>query len=369
MLEQTGRGAAGHDAQEGKSVADEIGEVTPPISSHPRRRKAAPTIYDVARLADVNPSTVSRALSQPGRINVKTEQRILSAAKQLNYRLNPMARALPTGRTSTLALLVADITNPMFFNVVRGAERAAARRGYILVIVESQESGEREAEAAQRVLPSVDALVLVTSRLSAESVRELSERKPIVVLNRHVDAVASIVPDLEPGIDEALAHLRSFGHKSLAFLSGPATSWMSATRWRLLFEKAPEYGMSVVEIPTSSPTVDGGRQAQARVRAAGVSAVIAYNDLMAIGLLREAVGQGIRVPGDLSIVGFDDIFGSDFTSPPLTTVRTPLDVIGRLAVERALDLIDDVDDDNGADGAPPLTTELIVRGSTGPAGR
>src|SRR5688572_22322601 len=114
MLEQTDRTAVEVRAKEGEPVADDIVDGEGSAPPRPRRRASAPTIYDVARLADVNPSTVSRALSQPGRINIKTEQRILSAAKELNYRLNPMARALPTGRTSTLALLVADITNPMF---------------------------------------------------------------------------------------------------------------------------------------------------------------------------------------------------------------------------------------------------------------
>lgn len=334
-----------------------------------RRPKSAPTIYDIARLADVNPSTVSRALSQPGRINVKTEQRILSAAKELNYRLNPMARALPTGRTSTIGLLVADITNPMFFNAVRGAERAAAERGYILVLVESQESGEREAEAAYRVLPSVDALILVTSRLSDDGIQELAERKPLVVLNRSVEGVSSLVPNLDSGIDQALDHLKSLGHTSLAFLAGPATSWMSTARWSRLLDKAPQRGMTIVEIPSGSPTLDGGRAALPRIQASGVTAVIAYNDLMAIGLLRAATEAGIAVPGRLSIVGFDDIFGSDFTSPPLTTIRTPLDVIGDLAVHRALDLIDgDTADVASASAAePPISTELVIRGSTGPA--
>jgi LacI family transcriptional regulator len=336
-----------------------------------RRAKSAPTIYDIARLAEVNPSTVSRALSQPGRINVKTEQRILSAAKELNYRMNPMARALPTGRTNTLGLLVADITNPMFFNAVRGAERAAAERGYILVLVESQESGEREAEAANRVLPSVDALLLVTSRLSDEAIHELADQKPVIVLNRHIEGVSSIVPDLNPGIDQALDHLAALGHTSLAFLSGPATSWMSRARWSALLEKAPARGMTIVEILSDAPTLDGGRASFPRIRASGVSAVIAYNDLMAIGLLRASAAAGLDVPGDLSIVGFDDIFGSDFTSPPLTTIRTPLEVAGDSAVRRALGMIDaDIEGrDSAAPDEPPISTELIIRGSTGKARR
>ena len=333
-----------------------------------RRTKSAPTIYDIARVAGVNPSTVSRALSQPGRINIKTEQRILSAAKELNYRINPMARALPTGRTSTLGLVVADITNPMFFNAARGAERAAAERGYILVLVESQESGEREAEAAYRVLPSVDALILVTTRLADEKLHELAERKPVVVLNREVDGINSLVPDLDQGIDQALDHLASLGHTSLAFLSGPQTSWMSGARSSRLLAKAPARGMTIVEIPSDGPTVEGGRGALPRVRASGVTAVVAYNDLMAIGLLRAATEAGIRIPEDLSIVGFDDIFGSDFTSPPLTTIRTPLDLVGELAVHRALDLVDSGKED-GSSPEPPIVTELVVRGSTGPARR
>jgi len=363
MLESADRAAVVKQTKGRAPVADASTDDARTTPASPRRGKSAPTIYDVARLAEVNPSTVSRALSQPGRISSKTEQRILSAAKELNYRLNPMARALPTGRTSTIGLVVADITNPMFFDAVRGAERAAAKRGYILVLVESQESGEREAEATERVLPSVDALILVTSRLSEERVRELSERKPVVVLNRDVTGVSSIVPDLERGIEQALAHLQSLGHSSLAYLSGPAGSWMSRARWHQLFQKAPEHGMSIVEIPTSAPTLEGGREALSRVRASGVTAAIAYNDLIAIGLLRAAIGEGLGVPDDLSVIGFDDIFGSDFTSPPLTTVRMPLDIAGELAVDRALGLIDGVELDLASES--PLITELVVRGSTG----
>ena len=153
------------------------------------RGGSAPTIYDIARLAGVNPSTVSRALSQPGRINVKTEERIQAAAKELNYRVNPIARALPTGRTNTLGLMVADITNPMIFGIVRGAERAAAEAGYTLVVAESQESGEREATAVERVLPSVDGLVLATTRLGDAQISHIADRKPTVIINRALEGV------------------------------------------------------------------------------------------------------------------------------------------------------------------------------------
>ncbi|MEO8907653.1 MAG: LacI family DNA-binding transcriptional regulator [Microbacteriaceae bacterium] len=336
------------------------------VPTRARSTRPAPTIYDIAQLAGVNPSTVSRALSRPGRISAKTEKRIQDAAKELNYRVNPMARALPTGRTSTLGLIIADITNPMFFEVVRGAQRAAALGGYTLILAESQESGEREAETAQRVAPSVDGMILVATRLTDEQITELSELRALVVINRRVSGVDAIVPELEPGIEQALTHLADLGHRSIAYVSGPANSWMSGARWNELLDRAVERGMSIVEIGPGTPTLEGGTAAIGRVLASGVTAVIAYNDLMAIGLLRAAQEHGIDVPGGLSIIGFDDIFGSDFTSPPLTTIRTPLGLVGELAVRRALELIGSELPPVGSDYAPELATELVVRGSTGP---
>ncbi|GAA1993391.1 LacI family DNA-binding transcriptional regulator [Microbacterium pumilum] len=333
----------------------------------PKRSRGgtAPTIYDIARLADVNPSTVSRALSQPGRINAKTEERIRAAAKELNYRVNPIARALPTGRTNTLGLVVADITNPVIFGIVRGAEHAAADAGYTLIVAESQESGEREATAVERVLPSVDGLVLATTRLGDAQIRSIAERKPIVVINRAVEGLTSILPDVERGVGQLVSHLADLGHRSLAYLSGPDTSWISARRWEALLAAAPERGMSIVEIGPGVPTLDGGTAAISRVIAARVTAVVAFNDLMAIGLLRAAVERGIAVPSQLSIAGFDDIFGSDFTTPGITTVRTPLDEAGERAVRYLLSRGAPHSTKADADHAVLMQTDLVVRGSTG----
>lgn len=344
------------------------GEQEQPVVPRRPRGGSAPTIYDIAKLAGVNPSTVSRALSQPGRINAKTEERIHAAAKELNYRVNPIARALPTGRTSTLGLIVADITNPMIFGIVRGAEQAAAEAGYTLIVAESQESGEREATAIERVLPSVDGLVLATTRLADEQIREIAERKPTIVVNRELDGVTGVRPDVQLGIDQLVAHLEQLGHHALAYLSGPADSWINARRWEALLEAAPRHGMTIVEIGPGMPTLDGGSASLPRVVASGVSAVVAYNDLMAIGLMRAALDRGMDVPSQLSIAGFDDIFGSDFTTPALTTVRAPLAEAGRRSVQL---LLGRVRPSRGAapdaPDNPVLPTELVVRGSTGVA--
>lgn len=331
------------------------------------RRGSAATIYDIAKLSGFNPSTVSRALTTPGRINAKTEAKIKAAAKELNYQVNPFARALPTGRTKMLALIIADITNPVFFNVVRGAEAAAAVEGYTLVIAESQESSTNEAQALQRILPTVDGVLLVTTRLRDEEIQEINRQKPVVLINRKVPEVADVVPSNEKGIAEAVNHLADLGHKHIAFLSGPRASWMNTERWNLLMKNAVKAGMTIVEIGPNDPTLEAGRLAVDRIKAAGVTAVVTYNDVMGIGLLREAIAQGVKIPEDLSIIGFDNIFGSDFTSPPLTTVQMDLQQSGKDGVTALMNLLDD--EDLGPEGipAPGHEASLLVRGSTAKA--
>lgn len=326
-----------------------------------RRKKGAATIYDVAELAGVSPSTVSRALSKPGRISAATEARIRAAAEQLSFRINPMARALHTGRTHTLALVVADITNPVVFGIVRGAEREASAEGYTLVIAESQESGATEAEVVQRLLPSIDGVILATSRLDDAAIRELSATKPVILINRAVDDVAAILPDVEAGVAALLAHLDDLGHRSVAYLSGPHTSWVSARRWEHLLEHAERRGIALVEVGPNAPTIEGGRQIARRVRAAQVTAVVAFNDLIAIGLMQALAENGVRVPAELSVAGFDDIFGSELIVPALTTVRAQLEQAGQRAARHLLTELA-----SGVAGAesPLLSTELVVRGST-----
>lgn len=336
----------------------------PGASTGNRGNKAAPTIYDIARVAGVSPSTVSRALNKPGRINATTEARIRATASSLGYRTNPMARALLTGRTGTIGLVLSDITNPVYFGLVRGVERVASSHDYTLVLTESQESAEIELESSERLIPSVDGLILVGSRLADASIVALSEAKPVVVINRVVDGVPDLVPDIAPGLCAALDHLASLGHRSIAYMAGPHASWMSRHRWNIILDEAPRRGMNVVEIGPGVPTVGGGGDMMRRVVASGVTGVIAYNDLMAIGLLGACRHAGIAVPESLSIIGFDDIFGSDFTTPALTTIRTPLGAVGAEAARRLISRGSGAE----ADARPALVTEFVLRSSTATPG-
>ncbi len=342
-----------------------------PTDARSGRRGGAVTIYDVAALAGVSPSTVSRALSKPGRISVKTEAKIRDAAEQLNFRLNPMARALPTGRSHTIALVLADITNPVIFGIVRGAEAAAKKAGYTLIIAESQETGETESEVVERILPSVDGIVLGTTRFPDGGILDLASRKPVVLINRAVDGVVSILPDIDSGVTDLLVHLRESGHTSIAYVAGPSASWMSEQRFERMLKLSEDLGLGVVEIGPNIPTIDGGKAALRRIIASRCTAVIAFNDLMAMGIMQAAAAVGLDVPGELSVAGFDDIFGSELITPSLTTVRAQLVTAGERAVES---LLAGLSSDEATAPLPPnplLATSLVVRESTGPrrAGR
>lgn len=333
-----------------------------PSKKHARSGKPSATIYDIAEVAGVNPSTVSRALSKSGRVSAKTQKIIEDAAAQLNYQVNLFARALPTGRTNTFGLIVADITNPTFFDVIRGAETTGTLRDYTLVLAESAESALTELTAARRMMNTVDGLILASPRMDDDDIRALARDKPVVLVNREVEDVPCVVPDVRKGTGEAVRSLAGNGHKKLAFVAGPSRSWMSARRWEGMQAACEWSHLEAVRVESTQPTVDGGRQVARDVLATGATAVLAYNDVLAIGLMQELQAGGVVVPDQISIVGFDDIFGADFTTPPLTTVRSPLGDCGAGAANLLLDVL--IGSGETA-GTLRVETKLVLRGSSG----
>jgi len=338
-----------------------------PKQSPEKPSSGAATIYDIAKLAGVNASTVSRALSTPGRISAKTSAKIQAAAKELNYVVNPFARALPTGRTKMIALMMADITNPVFFGVIRGAESVAAEHGYVLVIAESQESRADEETIIQRILPTVDAVMLITTRLPDVDIQRINDIKPTVLVNQTVKGVHDVVPDFAPGANAAVEHLKKLGHTRIAYLNGPVSSWMSRHRWNLLSKAAGAQGVSIVEIGPNKPDLEGGAAAAERIAEAKVTAVITYNAVMAIGLLQESIKRGVNVPKDLSIIGFDNIFASDFTTPALSTIQLPLEQLGKDAINMLLELLNKDSQKKVPMHRSKLETSLLLRDSTAKA--
>ena len=349
----------------------------PDAEKEPSARRRGPTIYDVAKAAGVAPSTVSRAFSRPGRVNADTADRIQSIAAEMGYRVNPMARALPTGRTSLLALIVSDVTNPFFFEIIRGVEAAAAAAGYVILLVDTDESSKGERAAIDRALPLVDAIVLANSRMSDNAIRMIAKQRPTVVLNRPMTDVPSLVSDNGRGMRRAVEHLGELGHRVLTYVAGPEASWADGMRWRSIREAADELNVQVHRIGPNAPTLAGGRAAVSTFAESPTTAVIAYNDLMAIGLMRGLAASGVQVPGDVSVIGVDNSFGSDFCTPPLTTVAAPLRALGTVAVEMALTALEAERPGPRRPRADPreairpvmLPTELLVRESTGPRRR
>ncbi|GAA5029843.1 LacI family DNA-binding transcriptional regulator [Actinopolymorpha pittospori] len=323
-----------------------------------------PTIHDVAARCGVAASTVSRAFSRPERVNPATRQRILSIAAQMGYHPNPIARALPSGRTRTLGLLVPDITNPFFLDLIRGAERAAATAGYTLVLADTEETSQQETTVVDRLTGAVDGFVLASSRLSDARLREVYAKTRLVVVNRRVRPVPGVLIDSATGTRQAAEHLASLGHRRIAYLAGPRASWSDARRWRTLQAVARQRDLSVVRIGPLAPTVEAGVAAADAVVLNDVTAVVTFNDLLAIGVLRRLRARGVDVPGQVSVVGCDDIFGADFCHPPLTTLTAPIESAGRSAVDLLLSLFD-----GDEPGAPPrqdvvLPTRLTIRDST-----
>ena len=336
----------------------------------PQRRPRAVTITDVAQAAGVAPSTVSRAVTRPERVNAVTREHVLEVATRLGYRPSPVARALGSGRNWTLALVLPDITNPYFAGVIRGAERQAAATGHTLVIGSSEESGRAEWRIVEKLAGSVDGFLIVSSRMSDQRIVQTAGLRPVVLVNRQTPGVNSVSPDQESGTRQIIEHLASLGHREVLFLAGPPESWLGARRWAGISAAAKRRRMTARRLGPFPPSIEGGYVGgESALSDTTATAVIGHNDLLAIGVLMRLASRGVRVPDDLSVVGFDNIFGSDWCDPPLTTLGDRTEQAGRSAVDLLVSLVEQHDDD----AEPPVEivapTELVIRRSTGRARR
>lgn len=299
------------------------------------------TISDVARAAGVAPSTVSRAFSRPGRVSVKTSERIFQAARKLGYRQDEVPRVSTSRTYHLVAVCVADVMNPVFGATVKGIFAGARKRGYMVVLIDSNESSEIESETTKRSLATVDGFIFVGSRMSDAGLRHLAGIKPVMTVNRKVPGVSSVAPASDEGLGDALTHLVSEGRSTVTYLAGPTASWQSGVRWRSLLERARRDGkVTVHQLACPTPTIRGGIEAFDMWRAHPTSAVIAYNDLIAIGFMRRAMACGLRIPNGVAVIGFDDIPFSALVSPALSTVRVNQFQMGVVAVNRLLDMVE-----------------------------
>jgi DNA-binding LacI/PurR family transcriptional regulator len=330
-------------------------------------KTARPTIYDVARLAGVSTATVSRALNGTGQIAPATRASIDAAVEQLGYRPNTIARSLVTKSTQTIALLLPDITNPFYAALVSGIQQRALEAGHTMLLCTTEGDPEREEQylsllrAKQVDGALVDGLVLPPDRIA----RFVRDGFPIVCLDRDVDSasVPLVQVDNRLGARMATEHLLSLGHIRIAHVAGAPDLRISEERVEGYREAllaahvppAPEL------VATGDFTEEGGYRATSVLMNRGFTAVFAANDLSALGVISALTEAGWRVPEDVSVVGFDDLRLSRYTSPPLTTIRQPAAEIAERATQLLLDL---THGKKVSQQLHLLEPELVVRGST-----
>lgn len=323
------------------------------------------TIHDVAKAAKVSPSTVSRAFTMPDLLRADTRERVLAAAQRLGYQPNRAARGLITGRTGNVGVIVPDLSNPFFPAVLKGAQARARESDYAVFLADAEEDPMLEEELIRAMAKQVDGVVLCSSRASSALLRDIAQDVTLVLMNRRIGDLPAVNMDSAGGARQVVDHLAALGHRRIAYLNGPAFSWSNRARRRGLKAGGTANGVEIVELGPLPPTFEGGLMAADLTLAADVSAVLAYNDLVALGVLSRLADRSVEVPAQLSVVGFDDIPMAQMSGPRLTTVSMPCERAGRLAIDVLAGRIgDSLREQNETHRALP--TSLIVRGSTAP---
>ncbi|WP_100444787.1 LacI family DNA-binding transcriptional regulator [Glycomyces xiaoerkulensis] len=327
----------------------------------------AATIKDVAREAQVHMSTVSRAFSVPHRVRPETRTRIMEAARRLGYRPSRVARALTTGRTHNIGFIVADIANPFFPPMIKAAEHTARARDYHLFVADASEDPAIEAELVDALAKQVDGVVLCAPRVSNAKIERLNETIPIALVNRKMTGIPSVTMDVVDGSQVAIEHLLELGHRKIAYVSGPRQSWTNSQIRRSVTSTADDRA-EVTVLGPNTPNEDAGLAVAEQVASSGITAVLAYNDLLAIGLMEGLHSLGVDVPGQVSVIGIDDTVLARLARPSLTTLIVPTPDAGTAAIDLLLQYAAaDMGEEEPRGGAHiSLPTKLVVRDSTAP---
>ncbi|WP_043497768.1 LacI family DNA-binding transcriptional regulator [Georgenia sp. SUBG003] len=325
-------------------------------------RPAVPTLKMVAAAAGVATSTVSRAYSHPHLLRPETVEKVRAAADELGYVPHYSARALSTGRLATIAVVVPDIANPFFPPLIRAVQSRANEFGISTLLADTDEEPDKEAALLTAMQQRTDGVILASSRLAEGTVRARAALHPLVLVNRDVDGVSRVLIDCAIGVREAVDHLVDLGHRRLAYLAGPGSSWSNAERRRALLERATERRVHAVVLAERRPEHEEGVAAADDVARSGATAVVAFDDVLAQGLMAGLGQLGVSVPSDVSVIGCDDILAVR-TTPPLSTIHGPSTEAGRSAVDLLRDLID-----GGASekAAVKLPAHFIQRATAGP---
>jgi DNA-binding LacI/PurR family transcriptional regulator len=313
------------------------------------------TLTDVARRAGVSLATASRAFNDPDRVATDTHERVLAAASELDFEA-PLSHG-----SRTFAVVVPDVGNAVFAALIRSIQDQAWHGRHRMILANTAEDSAREQEILQTFGRSVDGVILCSPRVSSAVIKAALGTTPLVVINGETDFAPSVLMDVEEGIRQAVEHLFALGHRRIAFVPGPVSSWANQRRLQCVVARAAEWNMELTTVGNQAATVNGGLAAAAAVVSSGATGVIAYNDLVALGVQAGARTLGYHCPEDLSIVGIDDIDVGAASEPGLTSIRVAFTRSGSLSLEL---LLDRIAGKPIPDKAIHLTSQLIVRGST-----
>ncbi|MER7011050.1 LacI family DNA-binding transcriptional regulator [Saccharopolyspora sp. NPDC000359] len=299
------------------------------------REDSMARLADVARKAGVSVATASRALVRPEMVAERTRQRVRDAAIELGFRYHPSAQALATGRSRLLALLVPDLTNPFYAPIIAGAQRAAEESGNDLLVVVTEESPERERQLIDRLRDRVDGFLAIAPRGAGSLFTSLDV--PLVLVDRRVRGVPSVVVDTPGGLAELGAHLAELGHRRIAYLGGPRGSWADPRRLEGL-QRGLDH--EVVAFGPLPPTFEAGSDIVDELLASECTAAVAYNSALFLGLLYRLAQLGVRVPESLSVCCADNLAGLGLAVPEATTLHVPAEEAGSSAVDMVLGFVD-----------------------------
>lgn len=330
-------------------------------------------IKEVAKLARVSTATVSHVINETRFVGHKTKQRVLRAIKNAGYTPNIHARSLASGQSRTLGLIISDITNPFFPELVKAIQEEALARGYEVLVLNTNYDPERDAAYVQRLLElRVRGVMILTTEMDLSVIKRLSLHKVAVVfldIGEVGPHISNIRVNYETGVREAVEHLLRLGHRKIAFISGSLQFKSAQIRRRAFLNNMRKYRSSLhtkYVVCEGDFRLESGERAVAKLLSLPdrPTAIVAANDLMAIGALRQLKRSGLCVPEDASVVGCDDVWLAKLTDPPLTTILIPRPEIGRAAVEAVLEN-HSADDHRGR--LIKVSTTLVIRGSTGNA--
>ncbi|WOF23637.1 LacI family DNA-binding transcriptional regulator [Microbacterium betulae] len=322
------------------------------------------TLTDIAAACGVAPSTVSRALSNPNRVSPAMYERIVRKARDMGYRSAALTDDRDRMARGSVALVLPNLSNPFNLDVIRGSQAQAQAAGYLHLLVSTEESVHVETTWLGELSRTVDGVVLASPRADDAVIRDMADNVPLVVLNREIEGLTGVLIDTPSGLAQSLDYLVSLGHRRIAYVRGPASSWSDRARFAALTGAAEAHGADLIPVGSFQPSLASGAAAADAVALTPATAAIFFNDTLAIGALQRFRRLGIAVPGRMSVVGCDDIFGASFAHPPLTTVTSPGERAGRDVTDLLIGRLATRDRGHRVDR---IAAHLSVRESTGPA--